>query len=138
MGAVAAAAVGAQVTSSPSAAAAAGGPSQLSTHDPALDSLIDRWLSHKHASTSAPEQNGSSGGSGSSGSSTRGQQRQQQQELAAQQDWEALLGPVTVTMASLATLEVREACSTWLAAVASRVSAVYSSVSLAGCISSWA
>jgi hypothetical protein len=80
------------------AAVAAGGTDQLHSQDPALDSLIDRWLSHKHASTSAPGQ------TGRNGSSSRRQQLQQQQSL--QQDWEGLLGPVSVTMTSLATLEV--------------------------------
>jgi hypothetical protein len=102
VGAVAAAAVCAQSTS---AVAAASGPTQLSSQDPALDSLIDRWLSHKHASTSAPEQNSGANGSGGSGGSRR--QQRAAQEVFVAQEWEALLGPVTVTMASLATLEVR-------------------------------
>jgi hypothetical protein len=103
VGAVAAAAVCAQSTS---AVAAASGPTQLSSQDPALDSLIDRWLSHKHASTSAPEQY--SGANGSGGSSSSRRQQRGAQEVSVAQEWEALLGPVTVTMASLATLEVRE------------------------------
>lgn len=97
-GAVAAAAVCAQAASS---TVAASGTDQLYSQDPALDTLIDRWLSHKHASTSAPASNGN--GNGRGGSSKR-QQRQPDQQVQA--DWEALLGPVTVTLTALATLEV--------------------------------
>ena len=103
-GSVVVAAVCASPSPSATAAVAAGVSNELYNQDPALDSLIDRWLSHKAASTSAPTASGSSSSNGSSGS--RRQQQGRQPEQALQADWEALLGPVTATMLSLTTLEV--------------------------------
>jgi hypothetical protein len=97
---------GVAAVQSPCAAVAAGGTDQLHIQDPALDSLIDRWLSHKHASTSAA---GQAGGNGNGSSGRRQQRQQQQQQQSPQQEWEALLGPVSATMTSLATLEVSNA-----------------------------
>lgn len=99
---------GVSAVQSPCAAVAAGATDQLHSQDPTLDSFIDRWLSNKHASTSAHEQQGGNVDGNGSGSSGRRQQRQQQQQhkQSLQQEWEALLGPVSVTMNSLATLEV--------------------------------
>jgi hypothetical protein len=93
----AAGAMTATLCAQPPSAAVAASSTDLCSEDPSLDSLIDRWLSHKQASSSAP------GTSSSNGSSRRAQREQQP---STQQDWAALLGPVAVTITSLATLEV--------------------------------
>eukprot|EP00775_Hariotina_reticulata_P011996 gene11996-12140_t len=83
----------------PAAVAVSADIDVLATADPALDSLIDRWLSHQHASPSAPD----SGSSGSNGSSSAALPAGSQ-VLSVQ--WEALMSPVVITLDSLSTLEV--------------------------------
>jgi hypothetical protein len=88
----------------------------LATSDPALDSLIDRWLSNRQASTSTPNSSSSSSNSsnGSSSSSQLLQDSSSQEDAAAIISsaqaaalWDSVLGPVSITLDSLSTLEVR-------------------------------
>jgi hypothetical protein len=90
----------------------------LATSDPALDSLLDRWLSNRQASTSAPESssNGNSSSSSSSGQLLRDSSREGANggdgvavisSAQAAALWESVLGPVSITLDSLSTLEVR-------------------------------
>jgi hypothetical protein len=83
-----------------------------------LDSLLDRWLSNRQASTSAPDSssNGSSN-SNSSGQLLRDSSRQGANggddvavisSAQAAALWESVLGPVSITLDSLSTLEVCE------------------------------
>jgi hypothetical protein len=83
----------------------------LATSDPALDSLIDRWLSNRQASSSAPDSSSSGNGSSSfqlvQGSSTAdGNGIDVAGSAQAAALWDSVLGPVSITLDSLSTLEV--------------------------------
>lgn len=88
------------------------------TADPALDTLIDCWLSNRLASTSAADNHGSSGTSRStsSNSSSRSGKRSKQQSTTAASNQllsdslEAVLGPVSSTLGSLASLDDVSCC----------------------------
>jgi hypothetical protein len=89
----------------------------LATSDPALDSLIDRWLSNRQASTSALDSSNSNSSNGSSsssqllqGSSRDGASGADGADVISSTQaaalWESVLGPVSIALDSLSTLEV--------------------------------